>query len=265
MGIKIMMLGTQGAFTTKNWQPESSIKAMGMQNNAILDLDGKKLLIDVGLTQPIAMEINNIKISDVDSIFVTHPDPDHMHGVAYNVQRSYWRYGPNGHQPHRMNLYTMPKLKKTIINHLSDLPTDNLTINDFVEIIDVENGSFYIGSFKIQPIDTSNLHCVGMASYALKVTAPNGDNLLYSSDIQNLYSSNLIEYVDENTKAIYHDTQFFKGGVHANFDDILHYYPKVLHEKITIMHYADDLTPHLDKIIKSNVKIAEAGVWETIE
>ena len=73
------------------------------------------------------------------------------------------------------------------------------------------------------------------------------DRILFTSDTR--YEEALVMDFENlyNFDAIFHDTQFFTGGVHASIDE-LNQLPAEIKKKLYLSHYGDNWDDHEDKI-----------------
>ncbi|MDF2718574.1 MAG: beta-lactamase protein, partial [Paenibacillus sp.] len=69
MSMEIRMIGTGQAFAKKYFN-----------NNALVTCNGYTLLIDFGITAPLAMHHMNVPLDAIDGVFVTHLHADHIGG-----------------------------------------------------------------------------------------------------------------------------------------------------------------------------------------
>ena len=66
----LTMLGVGHSEALANWN-----------NNAMITVDGRRLLIDAGYTIKFALHQQGLTLEDVDAIFITHVHADHCFGL----------------------------------------------------------------------------------------------------------------------------------------------------------------------------------------
>jgi hydroxyacylglutathione hydrolase len=226
----IYPLGTGEAFTERYYH-----------NNYVIELDGKRLLIDAGTTLRYSLKSAGFSVRDIDYAVISHFHFDHVGGLEELITRRYWM---KGESEENLKVITHSKQKKRLQDLLKPgLCNQGLILEDFCDfIVPPEESSLDIGPFQIQFIDTTNLHAPGMQSFAFKITDTSSSaNILFSSDIKQLKDSKLLSYIDEKTGFIFQDTSFTANHVHATIQEVLDYYPAKLHSKIRGMHYSDDI------------------------
>jgi hypothetical protein len=198
-------------------------------------------------------------VTDIDAIFITHFHSDHVGGLEEFLQRCYFRLENGVHAPHRPLLLMTPEQEGLFQDALSiGLTTDGRTIHDFCTPVLVENNSVQLFDHKIDFIDTTDLHCKEMRSYAFSISTNENNfrNVIFSGDIKHLAPSGILSHVSEHTLAIFQDIQLFhaKDGVHAELSDIQAYYPSELTDRIYLMHVSDTFEEHEKNLLALGYK-----------
>jgi ribonuclease BN (tRNA processing enzyme) len=254
--MEIIPLGVGSAFTERFFH-----------NNYVFKLGNKNLLIDAGTTLRYSLKNSGFNILDINYILITHFHSDHVGGLEEFLQRCYFRLENGQHKPHRPTLIMMES-QMELFEHLlsSGLYNQGLTLNDYCNVQLVKNVSnqeslVEINQYKIELIDTSNLHIVGMHCFAFKISdVAENINMLFSSDIKKLEPSGIKEKIDHQTIAIFQDLQLPNNPVHADLDEIINYYPVNYHGMIYVMHYPDYIQDHSVRITSKGLHILEQGV-----
>lgn len=254
--MEIIPLGVGGAFTERFFH-----------NNFIFKLGDVNLLVDAGTTLRYSLKTSGFAISDVDYILITHFHSDHSGGLEEFLQRCYFRFEEGKHTPHRPTLLMMESQIDQFNELLSSgLYNQSLVLNDYCEVQVIKNLSkqenvINFNPFKIEMLDTSNLHVDGMHSFALKVThTAKPMNILFTSDIKHLEKSYFLSKINHETRAIFHDFFLQKNPVHVNLEEILSYYPEKYHDRIYVMHYPDQIEDHRVEITSKGLHILEQGL-----
>jgi glyoxylase-like metal-dependent hydrolase (beta-lactamase superfamily II) len=226
--IKIIPLGVNGAFTKY------------YHNNYVFELGDRKLLVDAGTTLRNSLPDAGFKETDITDIIITHLHSDHVGGLEEFAQRCKWMFN------HKPNLWIRSGMKGQFEEVVGKgLYTDGLTLNDYFNVFTVETGydySFNIGEFYIELVNTDNLHAQGMKSMGLRVNDPNGQNIIFTSDIAKHEESCFKGLIDNRTVALFHDVSIVPNAVHSHLDDVIEYYKDAIEVyRIYAMHYQDDV------------------------
>lgn len=241
----IYPLGVGGAFTERFFH-----------NNYVIELDGKRLLLDAGTTLRYSLKSSGFAVHDIDYIVVSHFHFDHVGGLEELLMRRYWMKNKTTEKIqliiHEKQIADLEKLLEPSLHN------QNLTLHDYVQLISIpDDEPIAVGPFLIQMIDTVNLHTSGLQSFAFKISNKiNQQNLLFSADIKNLKDSKLLEYIDEQMTLIFQDTSFTENFVHATIQEVLDYYPPALHNKLVAMHYGDEVDINTEK----RIQLVQQGV-----
>lgn len=226
--MNIKALGVNGAFT-KNYH-----------NNFVFEIGNRKLLVDAGTTLRYSLKDSDYKETDITDVIITHLHSDHVGGLEEFAQRCKWIHN------HKPNLWIRDEMKDQFEEVVGKgLFTDGLTLNDYFNVYTCETGirnAFQIVDHTIQLINTDNLHSEGMLSVGLKITLPNGQNIIYTSDIAKHEFSEFKSLIDDRTSVLFHDVSFVRNPVHSYIEDVVDHYKDVIApHRIIGMHYQDDV------------------------
>jgi len=224
MGISIQMLGTGYAFSKKYYN-----------TNALIQYGDYRLMIDCGYTATRSLHDLNIKLSQINAVFITHLHADHIGGLEeFAFQMMYVH--------HTKPVLIIPSVLKDPLWNYSlrgglENITDNMTcLEDYFHIIEIADGvrTEIAPGFNLETIPT--LHIPHKPSYSIYLN----DCVYYSAD--SCFNRALLEqlYKQRGCKTILHDCQLFQPeSVHATMGDLLTLPAEM--QKITyLMHYGDN-------------------------
>lgn len=223
MPIRLQMLGTGGAFAKKYYN-----------NNGLLYADDFTLLIDCGITAPLALHQLGKSLTEIDALLVTHIHGDHVGGLEELAFRMKFEVG------RKPVLYIADKLvtplwENTLKGGLTQEGISSL--DDAFEVRTLTEGTIHhlSPSLSLELIQTP--HIPGKASYSLYI---NGE-IFYSADktFQPDLLTRLIQ--ERNCRKILHEVQLTgQGVVHTTLDELLTLPPEI-RKKTLLMHYGDEM------------------------
>ncbi len=239
-GLDLFFLGVGSAFTKQQY------------HTSLLAIKGEDhLLIDCGHRCPQAMHDVGLPVTDVRNILITHSHADHIGGLEELAIMG--RYFSKRRPLMVINETFQHLLWETSLRgglgHNERTAHKVLTFDDFFEVKRPAKIPTYG-----RDTFTVNVGTIGIKMVRTKHipdTAPDwqssfwscgviiDDRVFFSSDTR--YDPSLvIDYDREfNFEAIFHDCQFFNGGVHAGIDE-LNQLPTEIKEKLYLMHYGDN-------------------------
>ncbi len=218
--MQIKMIGTGSAFAKKY-----------DNNNAIIEINGFRLLVDCGITLPKALHQQGLSFSDLDAVLISHIHGDHVGGLEEYAFQMMFKYN------RKPVLYIAESLveplwEQTLRGGLTQDPLNKL--KDFFEVHPIQPNN----EFEIHPGLTVKLlqtkHIPNKPSYSFIFN----NSFFYSADMR--FDSELLQQlVDNGITTIYHDCQLEAPGVvHASLDELLSL-PESIQRKIWLMHYGD--------------------------
>ncbi|MFC5467217.1 MBL fold metallo-hydrolase [Cohnella suwonensis] len=220
--MKIQMLGTGSAFA-KTFD----------NNNALLTVDGRKLMIDCGITAPKALFNLGYNFGDIDALLLTHMHADHIGGVEEFAFQMKFLYG------RKPLLYVADTLVDPLWEHslkggLQQNPDD--TLADYFDVKPLPEGVPHelLPGLRAELLLTR--HIPNKASYSLLLN----ETFFYSGDM--VYDPDLLESLvnDRGVNVIFHDCQLHPpGAVHACLPQLLTL-PAHIQRFVYLMHYGDD-------------------------
>jgi hypothetical protein len=210
-------------------------------SNFLIDMDGKRLLLDAGTTVRYSLSQVNIEPESIAAICITHFHHDHVGGLVELLTICYWRFLNGQHNPHRPLLLLRPNQVDAMNGILSPaLNNQGLVWQDYCRLKIINDDAFLFEDYILEVIPTDNLHCMGLPSCGLSIRHQDGRNILFSGDIKRLSNSDILAHLDGQTQAIIQDISFCGNPVHATYQEVLHYYPEHFHKKILGTHYEDE-------------------------
>lgn len=223
MMLSLQMLGTGNAFA-KNY----------FNNNALL-IDGDyTLLIDCGITAPLAMHRIGKTFREISATLITHIHADHVGGLeelALTLKHVYDK---------KMTLLVPEPLIEPLWNNTLKgglYQQDTIaSINDIFKVIPLNPENIYklSSSLAIEIIETP--HIPGKQSYSLLLN----NEIFYSADMT-FEPELLIRLVRERgVRMILHDCQLGgSGAVHTTLIELMTL-PEDVRGIIKLMHYSDE-------------------------
>ena len=249
--LSIFFLGVGSAFSKRHYQ-----------NNILVIKGDDHVLVDCGTKAPQALYELGRSVADVKTLLITHSHADHIGGLEevmlvgrYVVrekptivinptyQNLLWdmslRGGSAYNEEHGGNVLTFGDMWNIIRPRwLSSYPR---------ETHEVDIGSINFKMFRTMHIpEQPDSWQSSFWSCGLVID----DRIMFTSDTR--YDPDLIKSFSKmfDFEAIFHDCQFFTGGVHAGIDEIAQF-PKTIKKKMYLMHYGDNWEDQIEKVDSS--------------
>lgn len=256
--LEIFFIGVGSAFASQHHQ-----------SNFLIIKGDNHIMVDFGMTGPTALlQTAGLKITDIGVLFPSHSHADHVGGIeAIALQNRY------------VGIPFLKKEKvKIIINEdyqrilwdrtlrggleYNEEETDNhrnLSFGDYFnvirpcwkqqqprEIYEADLGDIHLEIFRTKHIpDIAAGWQESFISYGLFI-----DGHVFVS-IDTRFDLELINLYAEKSSIMFHDAQFFPGGVHSPVTE-LQSLPSEIKRKMHLMHYADNW---------ENIDISDFAGW----
>lgn len=229
MKLTLQMLGTGNAFAKKYYN-----------NNALLYANEYTLMIDCGITAPLAMHELNKPMNEVDGLLITHLHADHVGGIEelafqlkYVYQRKIDLFVPE--------LLVEPLWENCLKAGMQDGGGHSLDSYFNVHLLKPSEAMFIRPDLKVEIIRTE--HIPDKISYSLYLN----DFMFYSADM--IFQPDVLHTLiqDRQCTTILHDCQLHgHGAVHTTLDQ-LKSLPDELQQRIWLMHYNDDMEDFIEE------------------
>ncbi|MCX8058328.1 MAG: MBL fold metallo-hydrolase [Spirochaetes bacterium] len=226
------------------------------QNNLVIIKGNTSIFVDFGNRAPEALAKVELNVSNIDNLILTHSHADHIGGVEEIALMNRYFY------KRKPRLYITEKYKDILWNeslaggckYSEKKEGKYLEIEDFFEVVypkkiklnydfkedrdvsEIEIGSINIIFYRTKHIPSGYKDLKDFQiSYGLLIDK----RIIFTSDT--IFDSELLDILVKNFEidAIFHDCQFFPGGVHASYEEL-----KTLSDniksKIFLMHYGDN-------------------------
>jgi ribonuclease BN (tRNA processing enzyme) len=231
------------------------------QTNLIIIKGNDHLLVDCGTKTPQALRNIGFPITAFENILITHSHSDHIGGLEELLLKSRYinrsRKKPNFYinETYQHILWDMSLRGGCAFNE--ENANDVLAFHDFVNIIrpvylheypretmEVQIGGINIKIFRTKHIPGSS-NSWESSFWSSGIIIDN--KILFTADTR--FDFDLLEGYDSifDLKFIFHDCQFFNGGIHASLDELSRL-PLKFKNKMILMHYGDNWEKYEEKI-----------------
>ena len=246
--LELFFLGVGSAFTKRNFQ-----------TNLLIVKGDDHLLIDCGTKCPQAFFELGMPVTDIRNLLITHSHADHIGGLEEVILlgRYVTKRKPTIviNETYQHILWDMSLRGGAAYNE--EDAGDILGFHDFFDVIhplwlpNYPRETFYtnIDSINIKMMRTKHIpdSSWDWQSSFWSCGLIIDDRIMFTSDTR--YDPKLILSFDEmfDLEAIFHDCQFFTGGVHASLEELKQLPPDVK-RKMYLTHYGDNWEDFNDKV-----------------
>ncbi len=238
--LELFFVGVGSAFTKRQYQ-----------TNLLLVKGNDHILIDCGTKCTQALSELGMQATDIDTYLITHSHADHIGGLeeVALMGRYFARKKPTVviNETYQHILWDMSL--RGGCAHNEEEAQQMLSFSDFFDVIrpqwlpDYPRETFgiKIGSIDIKMMRTKHIpdSSQDWQSSFWSCGVIIDDRIMFTSDTR--YDFELVDYYDKrfNFETIFHDCQFFTGGVHASLEE-LSKLPKEIKKKMYLTHYGDN-------------------------
>jgi ribonuclease BN (tRNA processing enzyme) len=222
------MVGTGSAFAKKY-----------DNNNALIETDGFRLLVDCGITLPKALHQMGLSFQDIDAVLISHIHGDHVGGLEEFAFQMMFKYS---RKPVLFIAETLiePLWEQTLRGGLTQEQLNKL--DDFFDVRPLEaNKEIELHPGLIVEL-VQTKHILNKPSYSFLFNR----RFFYSADMR--FDGGLLrKLVGQGVSTIYHDCQLEAPGVvHASLEELLTL-PEDIQKKTWLMHYGDTIEQYIGR------------------
>jgi ribonuclease BN (tRNA processing enzyme) len=247
--LSLFFVGSGSAFTKKM-----------NQTNILIIKGNDHLMIDCGTKTPQALWEYGLPVYKLDNFFITHTHADHIGGLEEVMLMN--RYMMN---QKKANIYITKKFKRNLWNNSlrggaegnENHQGKQLSFDDMwttrvprkLKGLKRDSWSFNVGEIKItffrtmHTPDTSKSWKDSAWSTGMIID----EKILFTSDTR--FDKDMLDFClkNWNIETIFHDCQFFNGGVHASLDE-LDTLSDDIKKKMYLMHYGDNWEKFTERV-----------------
>lgn len=197
--------------------------------NAMITVDGQRLLIDAGYTIKFALHQQRLTFADIDAVFITHVHADHCFGLERIAYECRFRYRK------KPTLYLAPGIYEelwgqTLKGVMGQVGEGSASLEDFFHIVQLNSEAFEYHGVRL--VYFQNRHTPGKPSYGLWIN----ERLLFSGDTRPI--PDIVKRF--NPEIILHDGTLSEWNpVHASLSELLDSYPAAVRQRMYLMSYED--------------------------
>ena len=249
--LTLFALGVGSAFTKIKYQ-----------NNFFLIKNDQHILVDFGTRAPEALFKLGLSVTDVQNVYITHSHADHIGGLEEIMLVG--RYGAK-----KKTHIIIPKFYQDLLWNYSlkggaawneSKKRGYLEFNDFWtshrprefkgmnrQAWEIEYKGFHLIFFRTMHYPDSSLSWKDSAHSTGIIV---DKRILFSGDTR--FDPEMITDIDSlfDIEIIFHDVQFFSGGIHAPFSE-LKTLPEHIRAKTMLMHYPDNYLDYRDQVLQA--------------
>jgi ribonuclease BN (tRNA processing enzyme) len=229
------------------------------QTNLLIVKGEDHLLVDCGNTCSRALGTAGLSILDIKDVLITHSHADHVGGLEelMLMNRYVARKKPRIHIPpaYQRILWSQSLRGGTEMNERHD--GKGLSFQDYWEILRPrpipsaprQGHRFSVGGISIRTFRTRHYpeQAVSWEDAMYSIGFVIDERIIVSGDTQ--WDPEMITEVEPagGAEHIFHDTQFYPGGIHASLDQIAQL-PEEIRRSTSLVHYGDNFEDQAQKV-----------------
>ncbi len=205
-------------------------------SSAIIESEGKRLLIDCGHTVPGRLAEMGLSLQEMDAVFISHLHGDHMYGLEEWGFRSYlvWKQ-----RPHLLlaDTLSLGLWRNVLSGTMAPACDRHCLLSDYYDVTRLQPGQTYTVepfTIEIRPV----IHVPKTPAYGIKVS-DGKTTVAFTCDSR----AEADPWFYEETALTFHDcsfTPFYPDTVHAHFEELCRY-PQEWRERTYLVHYDDTI------------------------
>jgi ribonuclease BN (tRNA processing enzyme) len=248
--LSLLFIGAGSAFTKKFYQ-----------TNLLVVKGPDHVLIDCGTRTPEALSRLGLSVLKIRNYLITHSHADHIGGLeeVMLMNRYVGKTKPTMIAPDTYRRYLWDKSLKGGAAYNERVKGKWLRFNDLWDSLDPvpvpgadrELSEIHLGTIKLTLFRTKH---IPDSAPTWRTSAPSygvliDESILFTGDTR--FDPDLIAFMENRytLKAIFHDCQFFDGGVHTSINE-LGTLPAITKAKTWLMHYGDAMETQEDTMHK---------------
>ena len=259
--LSVLFLGTGSAFTKKNYQ-----------NNILIVKGDDHVMVDFGTRAAEALSRLGRSVGDIRTYYITHSHADHIGGLeeVMLVNRYVTRSKPHIYIPEEYQNILWERSLRGGSEENERHEGEGLGFEDFwvvhrpSERPDLPRNAteMQIGSINLKTFRTRHYpeQAASWEDAFYSVGLVIDDRVVFTGDTQ--YDEELITTLDGlfSPEIIFHDVQFFTGGIHAGLKEI-NGLPREIRDRIYLMHYPDSWRDHADEAKRHGMQFVKPWVF----
>jgi ribonuclease BN (tRNA processing enzyme) len=235
--MKLTSLGAGSAFTLKN-----------LQSNFIVEIGGKRLLIDAGTDLRHALQARSMRYHDLHAVYISHLHFDHMGGMEFLAFCT--KFDPTfvdeSGQKRKLIVFIHPSMVAGLwdtLKHGCTLPNERTTLETFFDVRPCTDGEFTFEGTKFTLVRTTHYFNGPLVapSYGLQWQAANGKVVFLTTDTTLTME---VATIQLGSDLIFQDCETTKtpSGVHAHYTHLVAL-PAEVKRRMWLYHYQDGAKP----------------------
>ncbi len=240
------------------------------QNNWLIVQGRHHVMVDCGTRTPQALAERGVATTDIQTWLITHSHADHIGGLEelMLVGRYVARAKPRVIIAEEYQEMLWHQSLRGGCAHNEDHEGRRLSFEDYWEVLRPQPIAAFPRDGREITIGPINLKLVRTRHYPEQASAWQesaysvgliiNDRVLFSGDTQ--YDPELIEELDSrfHFENIFHDVQFFTGGIHCSLEE-LEQQPPDVKRRTLLMHYPDSYANQANRVRHQFAGFARQG------